>query len=300
MMSFLKKIVLFFLILLFPFLIVAGWVWWKNIKMVSDYRLPSLINTIVIGDSHTQKAINPEVYPEVVNLSQSSECFNHSYYKLAAVLQKNPGVRNIILGCGYHSFSAYEDEFISGKYATELSARYFFILPLTEQWTYILANKTGIGQCLLSILSEGWTNIKNGYRKCSFLGSYETYETRVKLSSVTVGKRVKTHYFKDGFQYGFSGKNIFWLMKIRDLCRKYHVSLYVINTPLHHYYKDQVPRKFTGKYISTLEHLSVKLIDLKDLSLPDTCFLPDGDHVNDRGASITTPELKKYLENRIK
>lgn len=298
--AFAKKIALFLLVLLLPVIFFTGFIYWKNVSIANSYRIPQSINTIVIGDSHTEKAFNPDYLATIVNFSQSSECFNYTYYKLLKILKTNPEIKNVVLGCGYHSFSVYLDEFIDGRYATEVSARYFFILPPAVQYNYMVNNSGGASQYLIDILSDGLKNMTTQNQKFTFLGSYETYQTKVRLSRETVEKRIKTHYYQDGELYGFSERNKFYLYKIQDLCYQKGIRLFLVSTPMHKLYKEKVPVKFREFFDVTIKNMNINLIDMHSLPLPDSCFLPDGDHVNARGAEITTIELAKFLDSQIR
>jgi hypothetical protein len=295
MRVFVKNIFLFTGIILFPLVLYTGFIYVANSILVANYRVNPGVNTIVIGDSHTQKAINDQYFPNAINLSQSSESFLYSYVKLKEILKHNPNIKTVLLGCSFHSFSAYYDEFVIGKYSSEISAGYFFAMPVDLQWQFLYRNNTLTGQYLKRLLETGFHNLDVDSGRYSFLGCYEPYETKVKMTRESVSKRVNTHYFHDGQMYGFSSVNIDYLQKIASLCKEKSIRLILLNTPLHGYYIENVPDTFRDRFYSLVNVNKFELIEFNGLHLNDSCFLPDGDHVTGEGARLTTQFLVRYL-----
>jgi len=297
MKMFFRNLSFFLGILLIPLIIFSSYIYHSNSKLAAKYTIGYSTKTIIIGDSHTQKAINDRYFPGSINLSQSSECYIYSFSKLQEILKSNPHVETVLLGCSYHSFSSYYDEFIFGKYSSEISSRYFFIMPGNMKLQFLYKNQDHISLYFQNIMLQGINNMAVPSGKYSFLGCYETYRTNIKLTRATASKRVNTHYFKNGEMDGFSTSNIYYLKKIVDLCEERHIDLFLLNTPMHEYYTDMVPGKFKNKFYSLVNSNKLKLIEFEKLHLADSCFLPDGDHVTENGARLTTLFLVDYLKN---
>jgi hypothetical protein len=104
-------------------------------------------------------------------------------------------------------------------------------------------------------------------------------------------RAIQQYYIHDTLR-GFSEINITYLQKIIELCKNENVELVVLNTPLHPYYKNKIPKKFIDKYNELIINNSLKQIDFSGLDLSDSCFIPDGDHVSERGATITSNYLQ--------
>ncbi len=297
MKLFITRVALFFGIIFVPLLLLSSYLFIANANKMNDFASGLRKSVIVIGDSHTQKAINEIYWPAVINLSQSSECYIYSYVKLYHLLTGNPGIKTVILGCSYHSFSAYYDEFVFGAYSADISSRYFFIMPDSLRLQFLYQNRNRMSRYFQKVIENGIANLRVSPAGYSFLGHYETYATKVKLSRETVRKRIETHYYHKNELNDFSMLNIFYLEKIIDLCRNRNTALVLLNTPMHKYYLDQVPVKFKKKYDSLVKTGNLNVIEFEDLRLPDSCFLPDGDHVTDYGAHLTTMFLADYLKN---
>ncbi|MCX6279514.1 MAG: hypothetical protein NT004_15665 [Bacteroidetes bacterium] len=164
------------------------------------------------------------------------------------------------------------------------------------KFEFFLRNNNITGQYLMRILSNGITNLGVRSGQYSFLGNYEAYHTNVKLSAQSVGKRVNTHFFQHGKMDEFSSLNVFYLTKVAELCKERKINLILLNTPMHKYYIENVPDKFKDKFYSLIKSKKLNLIEFEKLKLDDRCFLPDGDHVNEEGARLTTLFLVNVLK----
>ena len=65
-------------------------------------------NILIVGDSHTQRGINPKYFYSANNISQATEPYFLSFWKIKKYLNYN-SVDTIILGCSHHNFSRFND-----------------------------------------------------------------------------------------------------------------------------------------------------------------------------------------------
>ncbi|MEE9573135.1 MAG: hypothetical protein V3W20_08820, partial [Candidatus Neomarinimicrobiota bacterium] len=79
-----------------------------------------------------------------------------------------------------------------------------------------------------------------------------------------------------------------YLLKIIDLCDKNKVELITLNTPLHSYYKNKIPMEYLRKYNEIISQNRIVSINFYELFLDDYCFIPDGDHVSEKGSILTS------------
>ncbi len=86
------------------------------------------------------------------------------------------------------------------------------------------------------------------------------------------------------------------LFLIRQLNNK--IELTMISPPLHSYYKRKTPVRFVKKFNFTMNKHKLNVIDLSEIPLNDTCYLPDGSHVTEYGALLTTNELNNRINKR--
>ena len=296
MKKFIKKTLL---ILILPaitcilfFLLFNGFV----SKQYSKFQLDSNVSRIFIGDSHINKCINDSIIPNSLNLSENSESFYFSYYKLKLILENNPSIKEVYLGLGYHSLSKYYDEYIFGPYSRSVSPKYFYLLPNKEQlkmfWATIKSEN--FHHFFRSIIKQGVLQVtkKNYY---PFLGDYDNSIVNSSAVISAMDKRLRQQFYKNGIIIDFSDINIKYLYKIDSLCSLKNVKLFTVNTPLFNYYERKVPNEYKNKLSSIVKNKHLEPIDLSNLLLNEEYFMADGDHVSLLGAEATSIALKKII-----
>ncbi|MEE9573070.1 MAG: hypothetical protein V3W20_08490 [Candidatus Neomarinimicrobiota bacterium] len=287
MKSFFNKTMLFIsvptILLILTFLLLN----YYNNKFIES-EISSTVTTLFIGDSHIQKSIDDKLITTAINISQSSESFYYSYYKLDKILKANPSIKRIYLGFSYHSLSSYYDEFVFGKYSKNISSRYFFILPLSEKFKLFKYNFRKLPIYIKEVYKHGIMNIFKTGNNYSFLGQYENKFENVSAVQNSMDKRLLLQFYNNNRLINFSESNISYLIKIIDLCDKNKVELITLNTPLHSYYKSKIPMEYLKKYNEIISQNRIVTINFDELVLDDSCFIPDGDHVSEKGALQTS------------
>ena len=77
---------------------------------------------------------------------------------------------------------------------------------------------------------------------------------------------------------------------------KSNLNLILVNTPVHTLYKNKIPKKFKVMFEQLSESGRFKILDLSDLLSEEYLFIPDGDHVSQKGAIKTT----EYIAPKLK
>jgi len=289
--QFLKKTTVF---LALPLIIFAGTVMILNLlnnKIFNEFKIDKNITTVFIGDSHIQQAVNDKIVNNSINLSQNSESYYFSFNKIDGLIKNNTSIKKIYLGFSYHSLSSYNEDFVFGKFSKDISARYFFILPLSEKLKFIRYNSKDILAYFKNILINGVHNVVVKNNQCSFLGSYENNFKNTTVNRSSMDKRLLFQFYSHGKLDPFSTYNIFYLNKIISLCKTNKIELVLLNTPLQNYYEEKIPVEYKAKYREIIENSGLQMLNLNGLPLNDSCFIPDGDHVSQKGALL----LSNYL-----
>lgn len=298
MKKFLKRLLIF---LIFPMLIIAIAVIiilrlnFLNYQLFENFKTNNNVELLIVGDSHSCLAINDSLLPGTLNISQTSESYLFSYYKLQTILKNNPKIKTVLLSCSYHTFSAYYDDYITGNFSTDIVSKYFFILPDSIKWNVITNKHTNIISLSGNLWKYGFNNLKTAPRNYSFLGNYGNFITNIPVNENSITKRVKTQYYNYDKLVNYSEINIQYFFKIVELCKTNNIKLIVINTPMCDSYQNKVPLKFKEKYAAVILQAHLETIAFDSLKLDDSCFQPDGDHVSIKGATLTTDYLRKKL-----
>lgn len=296
MKLFVKNIFAFFIIPLI-FLIISLLI----ISFIStkiNYKLDNGVTEIYIGDSHIQCAINDSLLKNSKNVSEGSESFYFSYYKLKKLIEENQNIERVYLGFSYHSLSNYNDEFISGKYASSVLPRYIYILPFKEKLKRVNWDFKNLSSFIKPLFPEGYNYLFKNLNFFSACG-YKNEFTNVMASKSSMDKRLRFQYYTDEKINKFSEINLLYLDKIINLIKTTKIDLLFLNTPLHPYYESKIPKNYITRYNEIVKLKNLKVINFNDLSFSDSSFLPDGDHVSVKGAYQITNELLRGKHERI-
>ncbi len=293
MKLFLKRTSIFLLVLLLLFVTAFGVMDYLVNKEFDRYRVNPNITTVFMGDSHPQCAVNDALIPNVRNFSQAAEASYYTYFKMRVLLQNNPSIKKVYLGLGYHNISTHYDHYIYGTHAKDIAARYFFILPLKEKLSILAKNPIDAVELLENAWNNGLKNRKLENADNTILGHYENFFVNVAARKSSIDKRLKLQFTESGRLRDFSELNISYFEKMVALCRAKNVALIVINTPTHPYYKSRVPAKFRARYDEILTQNKLDLFSFDALTLNDSAYVPDGDHISAKGAAYTTALFKQ-------
>jgi hypothetical protein len=298
MERFLKSTFTFCAILIFCTLVFFFLTIEINRKMYSNAIITNnRITTLIIGDSHTELGINDSLLTNTLNISTPAEGYIFSYLKLKSILSNNNQIKNIMLGVSFHNFSSYYDKYIFGEKPYNLISQHIALLE-NKDLLYLFSKNSSIGNLIL-ILKNSFKNIikfrKNGY---PFIGGYHIIKTPIILSSQRIKNRINSQYYSGNKPLDFSTFNISYLEKIVNLCREKNIGICFINTPLYAEYYSEIPSRMITEYNTVVKNLGVYELNLNDLKLPVDCFLPDGDHLNYKGAILTTKYLIEALNKQ--
>jgi hypothetical protein len=236
--------------------------------------------------------------PNSLNLSKRSEPYYYTLQKLKFVSKKTK-IQKIILGYSDHNITGYYDEFVNGNLSLVIPHKLFVILDFKEKLRVINWNKTKLLSLIKQIVLSAYYQYKN-YEKSKleywfsdgFQNSFN--ETEANISSIK--KRISFQFYESKNLIKLSDLNIVYLKEIVSFCNDHNIELIFLKTPLHSEYYSRVPDLFKSKYKHLIKENKIQLINLEKLNLPDSNYVPDGDHVTVQGAEITTRVLQKMLQ----
>jgi len=231
-----------------------------------------------------------------MNIAKNSESLYFTYYKLKMLLDTHPSIKHVYLELSYHSLSNYFNQYIQGKYSANISARYFFLLPVKEQIRVFNWNRNHPASLLKSIFKKGMAQA--ALHRYSFMGGFtNSFEGTTAVDS-SVEKRIKFQYYTNGKLNSFSAFNIRYLSEIEGLCQSRGVELTVLSSPLHDHYYKKVPKAYKDKLNQIITTNKLNYIDLTNLPLDENCYIPDGDHVSLTGSKKTSLALREMIDER--
>jgi hypothetical protein len=275
---------------------------------LSKIKIENDINTVAIGDSHIQTSINPSIVSGCINLSRYGESYYYAYYKLKAILRDNNGITSVIIGFSDHNINMNRQD------RSTTMPQYYILIDdgtinklvypsITFAFNY-LKYKIGVPLFVYEDLDIRYLTLLGKLQpaQAPYSGQFYMSEKTILDRNITRDK-IEHHYNKNKQYSGLSDFMLEYLKKIADMCFEKNIKLFLLATPLHHSYSDEIPEQarydFDKSVLSILElRKNVYFIDFRKIRLEDS-FFGDADHVNAAGAKIVSGFMDKILKGTI-
>jgi hypothetical protein len=259
-------------------------------------ELPGTKSVLIVGDSHTECAINDRMLSNAVNLSKSGSCYFYSYIKVREAIKNSRQIDTIILGCSYGEILKGRDDWFYGNDSRELRVKVrslFYLFTMKDFVDILKANPKKV----IATLPESITfNVGHIYKKVTGqrnadIGGY-WYLKRNKLKEAK--KRIET-LSATSVKHEYSEIQRKYLLKIYELCLENGIRLVLMNTPIHpdlyalyhdkdeYYYsfiEDNMPEAVVANHASVI--------------IPDEGY-GDLQHLNHIGAEMFTRFLSTQM-----
>ena len=294
MARFIKKTILFLAINAALFLVLTTIVVFLNKSFTEDCPSTNGIENIILGDSHIMWSLDDRQLKNTRNFALNAEGYIYTFEKLRYLLNRKNDIKRVYLGFSYHNLSSYYNDYLFGALSLHFFYRYIGILGIDDYKALVWENPKNIILMPPIIFRRGLWNILS--RKCTFLGKFPKKKMQQTFQIEKAKERIKAQYYSEGTIDSFSKINVDYLKKIINLCRRNGIEIIALNTPLQAEYQKQIPEKFVSEYGRLLKAYNLEVFEFSGLQLPNSYFLPDGDHVNYNGAMAVTSFFKKRLE----
>ena len=296
MKRFIFKKLLFLIVFAFFTVLIIG----INYKIVNDTKLTIKTNTLALGDSNVECAINDNIFTSSTNLASSADPYFYSYLKLKKILRNNK-IDTLLLGFAPHDIFD-NGWLLDDAHINDRLPRYYPLMNVKEYKILILNNFYGLISALPTVEKKSLKNII--YRlagknlNIKYGGFLKLKKNDLEQSKKKLKRGEKINYIPDSLSV--TKLEVTYLNKIIDLCKSNHIKLYLINTPkrkeLLNYpkYGYKEFKQFYLKYYNKIDFL-----DFSSFSMPDDCY---GDlvHLNEKGSAFFSQYLKeKGLQNII-
>lgn len=301
MKKFGSRLLLFFSVLTVVFLLfffINSW-----IIRSFPYKLDKKTKVLIIGDSHLQTSLNPQIIPNSYNVCISAETYNITYLKLKYLLEHNPNIQKVLLGFSYHNFSAFNDlKFITGNTSKYIFDTYYG-LPILEVLDSLEYNKTNYLTALAfnnALPNATAINLLLRIKEPLYIGGFGSIDKSNIYKKAILDTTINRHYYNNKINVGISKFAEKYLNAIINLCKKSKIKLYLIATPLHSAYYDKIPDNFKQNFHRIKKEIqsgsATHLLDMTDKLKADSLFL-DFDHLNKDGSKIFSNIIKKQIED---
>jgi hypothetical protein len=292
MKTFIRTLITFTLVTVAVFSLLLGGSLYT--KLGASFELDREKNILILGDSHTEYALDDKILPRCENVSQAAAIYLFSYCKLRKFLESNPQIDTVLLSFWYDPLinKGYDDWHSKG-FTTEQTGSHFTLLG----WDELILHRSLLLQSLpemfnISFFVKHVLLRKNVTYKDLDIGKYQAsdrYELPKGIERAEEGLKNKTPN-EPGDEWNLSQKE--YLLKIANLCKQKGVCLILIATPVYRPDKyDNLERlyDYRQKYLP-----EACFLDYSNFSLPDSCYR-DITHLNYRGSEIFSRYLRETL-----
>lgn len=277
--------------IVFICIVLGVFIWTYKHLYNSSFRVQESKNILILGDSHTEAAINDSILHRSKNVSLSGTPYPFSYIIAERVLDENPQIDTLLLSFHAISASSYLDRrWLTGDQLDVKIKNFTLFSNLRD----ILLTKN-IDNYIAALKAPSWQ---------LFMNKSKLLNPNISAFDLNIGRYNPLEYSKlsedlDRRLDGFSEQSAIdtasiqfrYLKKIEQLCSEKGVKLILFNSPIYKVDKYTERAKFDNlrkEFLSKLTYL-----DFSDFPLGDSCYA-DVTHLNYKGAYI----FSKYLQDK--
>ena len=258
----------------------------------ASFAVPKDRNILIIGDSHTECAIDDSIFIRSFNISQSGTAYLYSYIKLRKILAENTHIDTVLVSFHGGSIQKSLDEWTIGDRCILNLIPKHISLVTTEELPVFINNPTFYSAVIKSPVKHIRAILKfivrhNITYKDLYIGGY------LKLDRDKLQQAIERSENNTVEATEYSDYQIDYLLRIADLCVKKGVELILFNTPTYNaekYGNLQALNNFYNTYL-----IGTRYLDYSNFILPDYGYGDIG-HLNFKGAEI----FSKYFESNYK
>lgn len=294
--KFLKKLAMFFSLVVIVCLVVFGIQTW-NIREQANFKFPKNYTYLMVGHSHAECAYNDSLIADFKNIATSGESYFYTFYKLKKVLEQNDSIKMVLVEFTNNQIYDNMDNWIWGdKYIAKFYPKYGSFISYWDTGLLLEHNSSAVINNFSVLQKRNLMNtLKGDYNFYNDLGGYIHYEQNDLEKALLYQQETKTHEPLKNI----SSTNLFYLEKIVSLCKQMDKDIVFIRSPQHSKLKMRDDEsEFLKVYFNKFK--KVPYIDFNDFDIPDTGFKDLG-HLNYKGAEIISNKLNLLLKyNKLK
>ena len=298
MKEFIKQLIFFLLSTILIFcvgLIVID----KYLNRKEFYKVDNSISYLILGNSHSECALNDSLINHSINLSNSADSYFYTYYKLIKITKENSNIKTVLLEYTNNAFDEKMNDWIyDEKYLVEKYSKYSQSISIDDAIFLFYKNPYGYFRALkkatidkLKSLTVANLLVYNEFK----WGSYLFLDKVILLCE---NKRTKrTNEIKIRSSKSMKSLNILYLNKIVKYCKDDNINLILIRSPLHKFNNKEHEVQFANLLNRDLS--GIKFWDYCDFSLDD-CEFGDLEHLYFKGAIKFSKQLNLRLNKQNK
>ncbi|TXN35970.1 hypothetical protein FVB32_15530 [Flagellimonas hymeniacidonis] len=280
----LKFLIAVILVCVLSFLFNSAYV---NIR---GYEIEPHQNILILGDSHTEYAVDDTIFTNSVNLSHSADSYFYSYLKVKRMKQENPQIDTLLLAFSNHNLlSQYDERWLLNPLHIKSKFRIYTDLMSFSDFGFFLKSKPmPVLQGIMEMPKYSIKLLLKGGIKERDLGSFKPSERNKLAENI---ERFKKDSNKRTLKYSEIEKSNFF--NIINFCKKNDITVILVSTPIHKVYlsNEDKMKEFELLYSFYDSKLNgVTFLDYSFYNIPDSCY-QDINHLNRKGAQKFTEQL---------
>lgn len=278
-----------------------------NIKAKYLSNNNAIIETVVLGSSHNQNALNPAYFKSnTINLANAGQDIQLDAALFFKYIPKLPSVKEIILELDYHTMEEINDStyfrlpWYNKFYEIEL-----YPISILHRTSIYASSPSFFNKLLLDELNPRkirYTHNQYGFILNDFPGVMEDLKYDTLLIAETAFQRLKDKH-KNKSTENFR-ENRTRIDSIINYCIANKIRIFLVSTPMYStYIKNQIPEKNNRryKYIDSLEQLpNTFYYNFENTDLFDVYDFKNDDHLNSKGAIKFSKIMNEIIQEKRK
>jgi len=266
------------------------------VRQKSSYMLPSNIDKIVVGHSHSECSFNDRLIQNTTNLSSSGESYMYTYFKIAELLKENQNIKTVFVEFANNQINENKNDWLWGN--EFMPYKYPLFGPFMDVEANYILFRHNLSGYLRSVGLLIRRNLHNLIVELDFdytkkIGGHLRLEREEIDAALSGAKKIEEVNCSN---YKKSEYNIRYLRKIIDLAESNNTKIYLVRSPLHPRYEEL---KNEPCFQATLRELPmIEFLDFKDFPLTNSEF-GDLEHLNYRGAEKFSLFFDELLKNGL-
>lgn len=274
-----------------------------------DTLLPK-VRILALGDSHTNRTVNPRIVKNTFNYASHGENYIQNYFKLKHLLKtKDHNIELLLLQLDMHNlydnFNKEDNLYFWSQYIDPID-----LAKVSKDWLDIPAFYYVYGNFIsyissLRVVFESF--IRNSSEK--LIEGFQPRGGLRPLEKKELKKRFNAH-FKSNEKY-VSDRSLTYFFKILDLAKHHNIKVALVSYPVSKYYYSVADQATSKKIFDKLAKLALeaypnvehhfdysKVFFKDDLQNNKMSAFYDFDHLNIYGANIVSEHLCNKLEEK--
>lgn len=266
------------------------------------FSIPKNVKNIILGHSHSACAFNDSLIDGFYNLSQNTEGYPYSYFKLKKILEHNNHVEQVFVELTNNQITAWGENRVSGLYLDVNMPRNFPVMDAGFVGLSFVESKNP-KRILNAVIQGNKSNAEflfsNSDNYIQYVWKTHKTPTRAykgpKVDAAKESRHPKTGTPQSDVQV--LGTNLEYLVKLIQLCQAKRVALYFVRSPMPPNTVIVNESDFQ-RFLKTKEFQDIPFLDFKEYPLPNPMFA-DKQHLNKQGQDLFSIFFNQLMTTEI-